>query len=52
MDRRISIRVPENLDDLVEDFAGFGKKSEFYREAALEKLARESTGGNETQPAE
>ena len=38
---RITIRLPDDLDERVEDHIGYGSKSEFYREAANEKLARE-----------
>jgi Arc/MetJ-type ribon-helix-helix transcriptional regulator len=38
---RITIRLPDDLDDRVEDYVGYGSKSEFYRQAAEEKLARE-----------
>jgi Arc/MetJ-type ribon-helix-helix transcriptional regulator len=38
---RITIRLPDDLDDRVEDYVGYGSKSEFYRQAAEEKLSRE-----------
>jgi len=39
---RITIRLPDDLDGRVEDYVGYGSKSEFYRQAAEEKLAREA----------
>ena len=38
---RITIRLPDDLDERVKDHIGYGSKSEFYRQAANEKLARE-----------
>jgi metal-responsive CopG/Arc/MetJ family transcriptional regulator len=52
---RITIRLPDELDDAVEEFIGYGSKSEFYREAAEEKLARDGDyerSGSEETPAE
>jgi len=45
---RVTLRLPDDLDEAVEDFIGYGHKSEFYREAAEEKLAREA----DYEPAE
>ena len=49
---RITIRLPDDLDDRVEEAIGYGSKSEFYRDAAREKLARddepESSGAEES----
>lgn len=39
---RVTLRLPDDLDDAVEEYIGYGHKSEFYREAAEEKLARET----------
>lgn len=44
---RITIRLPDDLDESVEEFVGYGSKSEFYREAARDKLAGE---GEELPP--
>lgn len=52
---RITIRLPDDLDDDVEDFIGYGNKSDFYREAAREKLDREAdcrSRDAEEQPAD
>jgi|GEM_PF-6185475 len=38
---RITIRLPDDLDERVEEYVGYGSKSEFYRRAAEEKLDRE-----------
>lgn len=48
---RITIRLPDELDDAVEEFIGYGHKSTFYRDAAREKLDRES-GDEPTAPEE
>lgn len=46
---RITIRLPDDLDKRVEDSLGYnGTKSEFYRQAAEEKLARETDDRTET----
>lgn len=47
---RITIRLPDDLDDRVEDAVGYGSKSEFYRQAAEEKLDRD--GHADDEPAE
>lgn len=39
---RVTIRLPDDLDDAVEEFVGYGSKSAFYRDAAQEKLSRET----------
>ncbi len=45
---RITIRLPDDLDERVEASLGYdGTKSEFYRQAAEEKLAREADGQSE-----
>ncbi len=45
---RITIRLPDDLDERVEDVLNYGEsKSEFYRQAAEEKLAK--MGGNEPE---
>lgn len=50
---RISIRLPDNLDERVEDALEYGDtKSEFYRQAAEEKLAREAIEGEPAEEAQ
>lgn len=52
---RITIRLPDDLDAAVEEYVGYGHKSEFYREAAEEKLDREGEAyepSAEEQPAD
>lgn len=52
---RISLRLPDELDEAVEEHIGYGNKSEFYRSAAEEKLAREADDNSATaeeQPAD
>lgn len=46
---RITIRLPDDLDDAVEEYVGYGHKSEFYRKAAEAKLAREGSDDNAEQ---
>jgi len=44
---RITIRLPDSLDDRVEDKLDYGEaKSEWYRRAALEKLERHDASGS------
>lgn len=45
---RITIRLPDDLDERVEDYVGYGSKSAFYREAAEEKLGRDDDETTET----
>jgi len=40
---RVTLRLPDDLDDAVEDYVGYGHKSKFYREAAEEKLQRDGS---------
>lgn len=41
---RITIRLPDNLDERVEDELDYGEaKSEWYRRAAFEKLERDDS---------
>ncbi|WP_167768404.1 ribbon-helix-helix domain-containing protein [Haloarcula amylovorans] len=47
---RVTLRLPDDLDKAVEEYIGYGHKSEFYREAAEEKLAREAA--DDTEPDE
>lgn len=42
---RVTIRLPDDLDDDVEECVGYGSKSQFYRDAAEEKLARDGVDG-------
>ena len=39
---RVTIRLPDDLDKEVEEYVGYGHKSDFYRKAAREKLDREA----------
>ena len=39
---RITIRLPDELDEEVEDHIGYAHKSDFYRKAAREMLDREA----------
>lgn len=45
---RITIRLPDDLDGRVEEYVGYGSKSEFYRQAAEEKLERERATEDDT----
>ncbi|MBX0325773.1 ribbon-helix-helix domain-containing protein [Halomicroarcula sp. F13] len=39
---RVTLRLPDELDEAVEDYVGYGSKSEFYRNAAEALLAEET----------
>lgn len=50
---RITLRLPDDLDDEVEDYLGYNDtKSEFYRQAVQEKLNRLQNQSSEANAAE
>lgn len=46
---RVTLRLPDELNTKVEEYVGYGSKSEFYRQSATEKLLREGAIENEAE---